>query len=152
VLAPEEMLADLPRLAASLAAPEEGLLLVGRRHIRTNNSWGQNVASIMGSTDLCTLQVHPTDAAAHGLGDGEQVLVRSRVGELTAPVEVTDDIAPGTVSLPHGFGNDEDGIRLEVASDVGGVNSNVLTDEQDVDPLSGNAVLNGIPVDLAVLA
>jgi anaerobic selenocysteine-containing dehydrogenase len=130
----------------------DGLLLVGRRHLRTNNSWGQNVPALTGGRDLCTLQIHPDDAAVRGLVDGEPALVRSRVGELLAPVEVTDDIALGTVSLPHGFGNDEDGIRLRVAAAVGGVNSNVLTDEQDVDPLSGNAVLNGIPVDVATVA
>ena len=151
-LAPTELLEDLPRLAASLAEPEDGLLLVGRRHLRTNNSWGQNVAALTGSTDLCTLQVHPDDAAARGLVDGGRAVVRSRVGRVEAPVEVTEDIAPGTVSLPHGFGNDEDGIRLSVASEVGGANSNVLTDEQEVDPLSGNAVLNGIPVDVAAPA
>ena len=152
VLAPEELLADLPRLAAALEEPAEGLLLVGRRHLRTNNSWGQNVAPLMGGRDLCTLQVHPDDAAARGLLDGARARVRSRVGEVEAPVEITEDIAVGTVSLPHGFGNDEDGILLEVAADVGGTNSNVLTDEQDVDPLSGNAVLNGIPVDVASVA
>ncbi len=151
-LAPPVITADLPRLEAALDEPEDGLLLVGRRHLRTNNSWGQNVPALMGGRDLCTLQVHPDDAAARSLVDGEQALVRSRVGEVVAPVEVTEDIAPGTVSLPHGFGNDEEGIELAVAAKVGGVNSNVLTDEQDVDPLSGNAVLNGIPVDVATTA
>ena len=152
VLAPDEVLADLPRLTAAMEAPQDGLLLVGRRHLRTNNSWGQNVPALMGSTDLCTLQVHPDDAAAHGLCDGGRAIVRSRVGAVEAPVEVTEDIVPGTVSLPHGFGNDEDGIRLRVAADVGGVNSNVLTDEQEVDAVSGNAVLNGIPVDVVASA
>lgn len=148
-LAPPTILADLPRLEEAIEDAPEGLLLVGRRHLRTNNSWGQNVAALVGTRDLCTLWVHPDDAAAFGLDDGQQALVSSRVGAVTAPVEVTDAVTTGTVSLPHGFGNDEDGIRLRVAAEVGGVNSNVLTDEQDVDPLSGNAVLNGIPVTLA---
>lgn len=151
VLAPQQMLDDLPRLETALEEPEDGLLLVGRRHLRTNNSWGQNVPALMGSRDLCTLQVHPDDAERRGLVDGGRAVVASRVGQVEAPVEVTDDIVAGTVSLPHGFGNDEDGIRLEVAAGVGGVNSNVLTDEQDVDPLSGNAVLNGIPVEVAAV-
>jgi anaerobic selenocysteine-containing dehydrogenase len=148
-LAPPTMLADLPRLEAAIDEAPDGLLLVGRRHLRTNNSWGQNVAALTGGRDLCTLWMHPDDAAGAGVGDGDTVTVSSRVGAVRAPVEVTDDIAPGTVSLPHGFGNDVEGVRLAVARDVGGVNSNVLTDEQDVDPLSGNAVLNGIPVTVA---
>lgn len=151
-LAPTTILADVPRLEAALDEPVDGLLLVGRRHLRTNNSWGQNVAALMGGRDLCTLHLHPDDAAARGLVDGDLAVVRSRVGQVEAPVEVTDAIAPGTVSLPHGFGNDEPGIELTIAAKVGGVNSNVLTDEQDVDPLSGNAVLNGIPVEVAAVA
>lgn len=151
-LAPATIVADLPRLEATLDDPVDGLLLVGRRHLRTNNSWGQNVAALTRGRDLCTLWIHPSDAAANALTDGADAEVTSRVGRVRAPVEVTDEIAPGTVSLPHGFGNDEDGVRLRVAEDVGGVNSNVLTDEQDVDPVSGNAVLNGIPVTLAAVS
>jgi anaerobic selenocysteine-containing dehydrogenase len=143
------LLGDVPRLLAALEDPDDGgLLLVGRRHLRTNNSWGQNVPALVRGRDLCTVWVHPDDAAALGLVDGGGAKVSSRVGTVLAPVEVTDDITPGTVSLPHGFGNGEDGIELSVAGGVGGVNSNVLTDEEPVDPLSGNAVLNGIPVTL----
>ncbi|MFT6942693.1 MAG: anaerobic selenocysteine-containing dehydrogenase [Nitriliruptoraceae bacterium] len=148
VLAPLQMLDDVPRLLAAMAAPEDGLLLVGRRHLRTNNSWGQNVPGLAGRKDLSALHVHPEDAATAGLTEGGQAVVQSRVGSVTVRVELTEDLAVGTVSLPHGFGNDEDGIVLTVAAKAGGVNSNVLTDEQDVDPLSGNAVLNGIPVTL----
>jgi anaerobic selenocysteine-containing dehydrogenase len=148
-LAPPTILADVPRLVGALDEPTDGLLLVGRRHLRTNNSWGQNVEALAGSTELCTLWVHPDDAEAHGLADGEEATVSNGVGTVVAPTEVTEDIAPGTVSLPHGFGNDDDGIRLRVAAEVGGVNSNVLTDEQVVDPLSGNGVLNGIPVTVS---
>lgn len=148
-LAPPTLLDDVPDLVASLTQPDDGPVLVGRRHLRTNNSWGQNVPALVRGRDLCTLQVHPDDAAAHGLADGGRARVASRVGALDVPVEVTEDIAPGVVSLPHGFGNDTDGIELRVARRVGGVNSNVLSDEQQVDPVSGNAVLNGIPVTLA---
>lgn len=147
-LAPDAILADLDRLATTLAEPHDGLVLVGRRHLRTNNSWGQNVPSLTRGATLATLWVHPSDAAANGLAHGTSVSVHSRVGAVDALVEVTEDIAPGTVSLPHGFGNDEQGIRLSVAAEVGGPNSNELTDEEAIDPLSGNAVLNGIPVTL----
>ena len=83
-----------------------------------------------------------------GRTDGGSARLASRVGEVEVLIDVTDDIAPGTVCLPHGFGNDEDGIELSVAAKQGGPNSNVLTDHLAVDPLSGNAVLNGIPVTL----
>ncbi len=152
VLGPREMLEDLPRLTAAMQEPTEGLLLVGRRHLRTNNSWGQNVPGLAGRRSLCTLQMHPQDALDAGVTDGGSAEVTSRVGTVVATVELRDDLAQGTVSLPHGFGNDEDGIGLQVAAGAGGVNSNVLTDEQDVDPLSGNAVLNGIPVTVGAPA
>ncbi len=148
-LAPQQLLDDVPRLLASLGEPDEGLRLIGRRHIRTNNSWGQNVPSLAGSTPLHGLQVHPEDAAAHGVTHGDAAMLASRVGEVEVLVDVTEDIARGTVCLPHGFGNDEDGIELTVAAKQGGPNSNELTDHLAVDPLSGNAVLNGIPVTLA---
>ena len=149
-LAPEALVADLPRLEAALDELDgDGLVLVGRRHLRTNNSWSHNVAGLAKGQQLCTLQVHPTDAQDHGLRDGGTARVRSRAGEVRVTVEVTEDLRPGVVSLPHGFGHDLDGIELEVARRQPGVNSNVLTDRQDVDPVSGNAVLNGIPVEIA---
>jgi anaerobic selenocysteine-containing dehydrogenase len=149
-LAPDVLTADVPRLAAALDdADEDGLVLVGRRHLRTNNSWSHNVAGLAKGQQLCTLQVHPDDAKAHGLDDGVLARVRSKAGEVTVPVEVTDDLRPGVVSLPHGFGHDLDGVQLQVARRQPGVNSNVLTDRDDIDPISGNAVLNGIPVELA---
>jgi anaerobic selenocysteine-containing dehydrogenase len=150
-LAPALFVDDLPRLAGALddAADPDRFLLVGRRHLRTNNSWGGNVPSLVKGRDLCTLHVHPDDAARLGLVDGGSARVASRVGEVVAPVEVTDDIRPGVVSLPHGFGQDTDGIEQRVATSRPGVNSNVLTDEDDVDPISGTATLNAIPVTLA---
>jgi anaerobic selenocysteine-containing dehydrogenase len=148
-LAAPTVLDELPRLEAQLdEAPTEGLVLIGRRHLRTNNSWGHNVAGLVKGQELCTLQLHPDDATARGLADGGAARVRSRVGEVVVTVEVTDDLRPGVVSLPHGFGHDLDGIELEVASRNPGVNSNVLSDREDVDPLSGTAVLNGIPVEV----
>ena len=149
-LAPEAIVADLPRLEAALAAgPTDGLVLVGRRHLRTNNSWGQNVAALVKDQELCTLQVHPEDADAHGLTDGARARVTSRSGEVVAIVEVTDDLRPGVVSLPHGFGHDLDGVELTVARKHPGVNTNRLTDRQTFDPVSGTAVLNGVPVEVA---
>jgi anaerobic selenocysteine-containing dehydrogenase len=147
-LAPPTVLDDLDRVAAALEAPTDGLVLIGRRHLRTNNSWMHNLPMLTRGRDLCTLQVHPEDADRHGLVDGDTARIRSRVGAVTAPVEVTDDIAPGVVSLPHGFGHDLAGVAQQVARRQPGVNSNLLTDERDLDPLSGTAVLNGIPVEV----
>jgi anaerobic selenocysteine-containing dehydrogenase len=99
--------------------------------------------------DRCTAHVHPDDAARLGLADGEPARVSSRAGTIEVPVEVTDAVMPGVVSIPHGWGHDVDGIRMTVAAAHAGANSNTLADEELVDPLSGNAVLNGIPVELA---
>ena len=96
------------------------------------------------------MHVHPDDAALLGLSDGGAASITSRVGSITAPVEVTDSITPGVVSLPHGWGHDAPGAQMRVAAEHAGVNSNVLTDHEAMDPLSGTAVLNGIPVDVVV--
>jgi anaerobic selenocysteine-containing dehydrogenase len=147
-LAPELLLGDLDRLAASLERPTPGLRLVGRRHVRSNNSWMHNLPMLAKGPARCTLQLHPVDAAARGLADGTVARVSSRVGSVLAPVEITDAIRPGVVSLPHGWGHDEPGTQLGVAAKRPGTNSNVLTDELELDPLSGTAVLNGIPVEV----
>jgi anaerobic selenocysteine-containing dehydrogenase len=102
--------------------------------------------------ERCTLHVHPETAAEHGLVDGQPARVQSRAGAVEVPVEVTDAIMPGVVSIPHGWGHDLEGARLAVAREHAGVNSNVLTDELALDPLSGNAILNGIPVALEPVA
>jgi anaerobic selenocysteine-containing dehydrogenase len=162
-LAPEPIVADLPRLAghlerveADLAGPAadgpDGLVLIGRRHLRTNNSWSHNLPGLAKGQQLCTLQIHPADAAARGLTDGSSATVRSTTGEVSVAVEVTDALRPGVVSLPHGFGHDLDGVEQQVARATPGVNSNVLTDRLAVDAVSGNAVLNGIPVEVAPAA
>ena len=95
------------------------------------------------------MHVHPDDAERLGLEDGRRALLRSAAGELEAPVEITDAIMPGVVSIPHGWGHDVPGARLSVAAEHAGVNSNLLADESLVEPLSGNAILNGIPVEVA---
>ena len=148
-LAPDVFVDDLERLRAAMAAPTPPYVLVGRRHLRSNNSWMHNVRVLVKGRERCTLQVHPDDANALGLVDGGAARVTSRVGSLTAPVEVTDAIRPGVVSLPHGWGHDVEGTRLGVAAERPGVNSNVLSDDRALDPLSGTSVLNGIPVELA---
>jgi anaerobic selenocysteine-containing dehydrogenase len=148
-LAAPLVLDELPTLEAQLGATPDGLVLIGRRHLRTNNSWGHNVAGLAKGQQLCTLQLHPDDADACGVTDGGTARVRSQAGEVTATVEVTADLRPGVVSLPHGFGHDLEGVELAVARRRPGTNSNVLTDRDDIDPLSGTAVLNGIPVEVA---
>jgi anaerobic selenocysteine-containing dehydrogenase len=147
-LAPSEITADLPRLRSRLTRPDGQMTLVGRRDLRSNNSWMHNIASLVRGRPRCTLWVHPDDAARLGLTDGAQAAVRSRAGRLEVAVEVTDAIMPGVVSVPHGWGHDAPGIALRIASAHAGVNSNLLADELAMDPLSGNAVLNGIPVTI----
>jgi anaerobic selenocysteine-containing dehydrogenase len=151
-LAPPPLLEDAGRLRQRLAETGDapGLVLVGRRNLRSNNSWMHNLEMLVRGKPQCTLFVHPDDAARLGLGDGAAARVTSRAGEVVAPVEVTDEIMPGVVSLPHGWGHGQPGSRHSVAAEYAGVNSNLLTDEQAVDPLSGNAVLNGIPVRVEV--
>ena len=105
-----------------------------------------NVNVLVKGKERCTLQVNPEDASRLGLVDGSTAKVASRVGSLTAPIEVTDEVMAGVVSLPHGWGHGTAGSRMDVAAAHAGVNSNILTDEDQIDPLSGNAVLNGIPV------
>jgi anaerobic selenocysteine-containing dehydrogenase len=149
-LAPEPIVADVARLRAALERRTNGeIVLIGRRQLRSNNSWMHNLPVLVKGKERCTLHVHPETAAAYSLADGGNARVRSRAGEVEVPVEVTDAIMPGVVSIPHGWGHDLDGVRLGIAREHAGVNSNVLADELEVDPLSGNAVLNGIPVELA---
>ncbi|HUR76995.1 MAG TPA: molybdopterin-dependent oxidoreductase [Acidimicrobiales bacterium] len=152
-LAPVEVMNDLPRLEAAMtvgADPDKPFLLVGRRHLKSNNSWMHNVAILLKSSQhRCTMQLHPDDAAALGLADGDPAVVTSRVGQVTVPVEITDGIRPGVVSIPHGWGHGDPDVKLRVAQEHAGVNTNILTDERGVDPVSGNAILNGIPVSVA---
>jgi anaerobic selenocysteine-containing dehydrogenase len=149
-LAPEPIVDDLERLRAALRRPRNGgLVLIGRRQLRSNNSWMHNLPALVKGKERCTMHIHPDDADRLGLEDGRQALLRSAAGELEAPVEITDAIMPGVVSIPHGWGHDAAGARLRVATEHAGVNSNLLADESMVEPLSGNAILNGIPVEVA---
>jgi anaerobic selenocysteine-containing dehydrogenase len=149
-LAPDPLVADVDRLHAFMEdAAADAMLLIGRRDLRSNNSWMHNLPKLVSGPLRCTAHVHPDDAARLGLVDGEPVRVTSRVGTIEVPAEITDDVMPGVVSIPHGWGHDAEGVELAVAREHAGVNSNVLTDEDQLDPLSGTAVLNGIPVDLA---
>ena len=147
-LVPEHIVADLPRLQERLERDESGMVLTSRRHLRSNNSWMHNVKVLVKGKDRCTLLVHPDDADRLGLADGGEARVASEAGSLVAPVEVTDDILAGVVSLPHGWGHDLDGVRLSVAREHAGVNNNHLAPGTFVDVPSGNAAVNGIPVEV----
>jgi anaerobic selenocysteine-containing dehydrogenase len=148
-LAPAHVTADVPRLARRLARRDDGIVLVSRRHLRSNNSWMHNVPSLMTGRDRCTLLVHPADAGRLGLADGGRATIRSAAGQVEAPVQVSDEMMPGVVCLPHGWGHDRPGTRLGVAERHAGVNNNLLAPGDLVDVPSGNAVVNGIPVDVS---
>ncbi|MFE0676209.1 molybdopterin oxidoreductase family protein [Streptomyces sp. NPDC058867] len=150
-LLPEPIAADLPRLREALRDRPEGLVLVGRRHLRSNNSWLHNVPALTGGTNRCTVHIHPEDAERLGVRDGAAVRLKGAGGEVTAPAEVTDAVRPGVVSLPHGWGHDRPGTRMSHAAKDPGVNVNQLLDGTLLDPLSGNAVLNAVPVQLTAL-
>jgi anaerobic selenocysteine-containing dehydrogenase len=145
-LAPQYLLDDLPRLAARLERPAESLVLVSRRHLRSNNTWMHNVPALMKGKDRCTLLIHPDDAARCGVADDDVVTVKSAVGEIKVPVEVTTAIKPGVVSMPHGWGHGKPGTRMAVANNSPGVNTNALSPPTFIDEPSGNGALNGIPV------
>lgn len=145
------MIAELDRLAASYApdAKSDGRLrLIGRRHVRSNNSWLHNSARLVKGPDRCTMMINPLDARARNLGDGAIAEVTSRVGSIRIPVEVTDDVMPGVISIPHGWGHALPGVRMSVAGAHPGVSINDLTDEAELDPISGNAALSGVPVEV----
>ncbi|QUW83011.1 molybdopterin oxidoreductase family protein [Streptomyces mirabilis] len=148
-LLPAPIVDDLPRLRAALRERPAAIVLVGRRHLRSNNSWMHNVPALTGGTNRCTLHIHPEDAARLGLADGAAVRVKGAGGEVVAPAEVTDAVRRGVVSLPHGWGHDRPGTRMSHAALDPGVNVNQLLDGSLLDPLSGTAVLNGVPVELA---
>ncbi|MHB8795051.1 MAG: molybdopterin-dependent oxidoreductase [Candidatus Nanopelagicales bacterium] len=150
-----QLLAEATRMATLLAqyhdhgagrARPGGLVLVGRRGLRSNNSWMHNIPLLAGGSNRCTLWVHPDDATAHSLADGTDAVLCSGTGEVRVAVEVTDAVAPGVVCLPHGWGHSGAGTWGSVAAAAPGVNANLLTPSVGIDPLSGTAVLNGIPV------
>ncbi|HHO51688.1 MAG TPA: molybdopterin oxidoreductase family protein [Deltaproteobacteria bacterium] len=148
-LAPEIFVAETERILADRGPSPEGLLLIGRRTLRSANSWLHNSPRMVKGPPRCTLLVHPQDAQAHGLVSAGRARVRSRVGEIEVVVRVSDEIMPGVVSLPHGWGHGREGVGWQIASAQPGASVNDLTDPQAIDPLSGNAVLNGVPVTLS---
>jgi len=152
-LTPAALVEDLKALEHWLddASQVDTLVMIGRRHLRSNNSWMHNIPRLVGGHNRCTVQIHQDDATARQLNDGDMVRVQSRVGAIELPVEITHDIMPGVVCIPHGWGHDVPETRLSVAQKFPGANVNILTDEAAFDPLSGNAVLNGVPVDVRAL-
>jgi len=150
--APDALLNDMERLKSELARPApNGLHLIGRRHIRSNNSWLHNVQRLVKGAERCTLMIHPDDARARNLGDGSLATVTSRVGSIKLPVELTADVLPGVVSIPHGFGHGRDGVGWLTAAAHAGASCNDLTDETMLDAVSGNAAVNGVPVTVAAV-
>ncbi len=154
-LAPEECLADIQGMNKALlknrpssTTDEYNLLLIGRRDPRTNNSWLHNSYRMVKGKKRCLALVHPQDAQSRGITDGDDVTVRSRVGSIKIPVFLTEEMMPGVISIPHGWGHDMAGVNLSIAQQHAGVNTNILTDENFLDSLSGNAALNGVPVSL----
>ncbi|WP_439101599.1 molybdopterin-dependent oxidoreductase [Congregibacter sp.] len=148
-----QALADLQRLSDSFGEHRaEGLLLIGRRHVRSNNSWMHNYHRLVKGKSRDQLMVHPQDLSAHALKDGDQAVLQSRSGEVTVTLLASDEVMPGVVSLPHGFGHNRKGIRMDTASAHAGVSCNDVTDAAYLDELSGNAAINGVPVKLSAIA
>ena len=140
---------DIPRVAAQLQSNHDGLLLIGRRHVRSNNSWMHNSHRLVKGKARDQLLMNPADLAKAGVTDGSTVKVASRVGEIEIEVNASDEMAPGVVSIPHGWGHNRDGIRLGIAEQHAGTSVNDITDEKFVDTLSGNAAVNGVPVTVS---
>jgi anaerobic selenocysteine-containing dehydrogenase len=152
-LAPPDLVADLPRVLAWTKQRDGGeLMLIGRRHLRSNNSWMHNLPPLVSGSDRTALLMHPEDAAARGLASGNQVRIKSKTGEVSARLEVTSDVRRGVVSLPHGFGHARARETMRVAGAVGGPNANALTDDGVVEPLTGSAVLSGVHVEVSPAA
>ena len=142
-------LGESARLSALVDAERPEMLLIGRREQRSLNSWMHNLPTLTGGKGRCTARLHRSDVERLGLEDGQDVILSSRVGAITIPVEASDDLMPGVVSVPHGWGHDAPDAQLRVASGQAGINVNVLSDEQVVDLPSGTTVMNGIPVTVA---
>jgi anaerobic selenocysteine-containing dehydrogenase len=149
-------IADLPRLdrrlAEHAARTDGSLVLVGRRHLRSNNSWLHNSARLVKGKPRCTLLVNPKDATARGIADGDSVRLASKTGFVVVPAEVSDEMMPGVVSLPHGWGHGRPGTRTQVANAHAGASANDVTDTGFVDLLSGTAALTGVEVTVERVA
>lgn len=159
-LAPEGLVKDIERVKAwdrgrparhsssTSATPETNghLLLIGRRQLRSNNSWMHNSQRLVKGNPAkpqCTILMHPTDAAQRHLAAGQNVMVQSRVGSIVVPLEISEEMMPGVVSIPHGWGHDRLGNELEVAQQHAGASINDVTDNQSIDALCGTAAFNG---------
>ena len=155
-LVPQAFVDDLPRLRSWVegrtTSLDGSLSLIGRREVRSNNSWMHNAERLMKGADRCTLMIHPEDAKARQIEPGSRVRIASSVGAVVAPVEITDAVRPGVVSLPHGFGHDRDGARLDVARRHAGVSFNDLADDARTDDLCGTAAFSGTPVDVTAVS
>ncbi|HEX7332152.1 MAG TPA: molybdopterin-dependent oxidoreductase [Pyrinomonadaceae bacterium] len=155
-LAPEVLVKDVERVKSKFPATAAvhdtngDLLLIGRRQLRTNNSWMHNTERLVKGKPLCTILMHPTDAAHRELMNGQKVLVRSKVGSIVLPIEISDEMMPGVVSIPHGWGHDRPGNQMEVAQQHAGQSINDLTDNQAIDALCGTAAFNATSVTVAV--
>ncbi|RRV45293.1 molybdopterin-dependent oxidoreductase [Pseudomonas sp. p106] len=147
--APQIVLEDLRRLAECVPAVAGDLLLIGRRHVRSNNSWMHNYHRLVKGKPRHQLLMHPQDMRQRQLEDGQRVRIRSRTGDLEVEVQACEDIKPGVVSLPHGFGHGRQGVNLQIAQAQPGISANDLTDERLRDAVSGNAALNGVPVHVS---
>jgi anaerobic selenocysteine-containing dehydrogenase len=150
-IAPALYLKEIPKVAELLKGPDSGLLLIGRRHVRSNNSWMHNSLRLVKGKSRCTLMMHPDDAAKAGLVDGAEARVTSRVGQVQIPVEITEQLMPGVVSMPHGWGHHRAGLGQKTAVVHAGVSMNDLTDELRTDSLTATAVLNGVPVTVTAV-
>lgn len=144
--APQLLVADLARFAAEPQPAADELVLIGRRHVRSNNSWMHNYQRLVKGKPRHQLLMHPDDMAGRGLADGQRVRVQSRVGMIEVEAVASDEMMPGVVSLPHGWGHARPGVQMGIASAQPGVSANDLTDERQLDAVSGNAALNGVPV------
>src|SRR5690606_12491103 len=144
--APALFLGDVQRFAAATRVQPRQLVLIGRRHVRSNNSWMHNYHRLVKGKPRHQLLMHPADLDARGLLDGQRVRIRSRVGAVEVEVVASDELMQGVISLPHGWGHARQGVQMDIARAQPGASANDLTDERLLDSLSGNAVLNGVPV------
>jgi anaerobic selenocysteine-containing dehydrogenase len=149
--APAKCIEDVTRIKQAIAeynAKAESITLIGRRHVRSNNSWMHNSHRLVKGKSRDQLLMHPDDMRARNVADGDTVEVESRVGAIRIVVQESREMMPGVVSLPHGFGHARTGTRLAIATQHAGESANDLTDDAALDPVSGNAVLNGVPVEV----
>jgi len=149
--APDFLVEDLERLKQrgnKAVSPEHDLLLIGRRHVRSNNSWMHNFHRLVKGKPRWQLMMHPDDLSSRGLQNQSEVTLTSRVGCITTTVIATDELMPGVVSLPHGWGHNRHDVKMAIAAQQQGANCNELTDDKLLDLVSGNAALNGVPVQV----